>query len=136
VSAGFDERRLAPRGPVAAFPAPGLAARCYPAGGHTVLELAGEIDEASVPELRFRLAAAIDASGAGARVVVDLTGVTFMDCAGVGELVRALRSTGRAPGAIRLSSPAPLVRRVLDLTGAGSVLPVYDTVEDALGHAR
>lgn len=124
--AGYDDGSRAP----VAQPAPGLTGRRYPRRDCVVLELSGEVDAASVLELRYELAAAVDAPGA--RVVVDLTDVTFMDCAGVGELVRALRRTGWARGSIRLANPTSSVRRVLDLTHVGSVLPVHDTVEDAL----
>jgi anti-anti-sigma factor len=128
VTAGFDDP------PLAAVPARGLAGRRYTTGGCTVLVLSGEIDEASAPELRFALAVAIENRGS-TRVVVDLAGVTFMDCAGVGELVRALRRTGWAHGSISLAGPSAFVRRVLELTQAGTVLPVYATVDDAVGEA-
>jgi anti-sigma B factor antagonist len=130
VVAGYGD---GPLGPVAARPSPGLTGRRYTARGCTVLVLSGEVDVASALELRLELAAAVDASGT--RVVVDLTSVGFMDCAGVGELVRALRRTGWARGSICLANPTRSVRRILELTSAGSVLPVYDSVDDAVAAA-
>ena len=60
------------------------------------MAVAGEIDMATAPELRERLVAA-SAEGEGA-VVVDLSGVAFMDSSGFAVLVTAsqrLRSAGR-----------------------------------------
>jgi anti-anti-sigma regulatory factor len=59
-----------------------------------------------------------------------------MDLAGVGELVQTLRRTGWEPASIRLVHPAPFVRRILDLTHAGSALPIHDSLDDALAARR
>jgi anti-sigma B factor antagonist len=96
----------------------------------TVLEVAGEIDGASAPRFRDELAAAI--AQPGARVVVDLEHVVFMDCSGVGELVQAVARTGWTTGSVCLTSPTRFVRRVLDLTHVATVCPIYESVEAAV----
>ncbi|MEV8100114.1 STAS domain-containing protein [Kitasatospora sp. NPDC085879] len=61
----------------------------------------GEIDLDTVPSLRRALAAALEAHR---EVVRDLSEVTFMDCAGMGALVRArnqCRPVRRSPGPVR-----------------------------------
>lgn len=96
----------------------------------TVLEVAGEIDGASAPRFRDELAAAI--AQPGKRVVVDLKGVAFMDCSGVGELVQAVARTGWTTGSVCLTQPTRFVRRVLDLTRVATVCPIYESVEAAV----
>lgn len=107
-----------------------LAGRLDTYDGCCVLALSGEIDLSCLTELRRLLQDAVDRRHGP--VVVDLGDVTFMDLAAVGELIQALRRTGWESGSIRLLHPTPFVRRVLDLTHVGSILPIYDTLDNAL----
>ena len=54
-----------------------------------VAGISGEIDVASAPRLREELLGAIRRHGA--RLALDLGGVTFMDCAGINVLLAARR---------------------------------------------
>jgi anti-anti-sigma factor len=117
-------------GPVAT----GLACRRHEQGGCTVLLLSGEIDGGTAATLREGLESAIDEDRD--KVVVDLSGVVFLDCSGIGELVQAMRRTGWTPGSICLARPTEPVRRVLDLTHVGTVCPVYDSVDAAVQARR
>jgi anti-sigma B factor antagonist len=58
-------------------------------GSSTVVEVAGEIDVASAPELRHCLQQTIDAGSQ--QPVVDLRHVEFIDSAGLGVLIGAQR---------------------------------------------
>jgi anti-anti-sigma factor len=53
----------------------------------------------------------------GGDLVIDLSGVTFIDCAGVGALVTTHRQTQARGGSFRLANVPPTVQRVLELTG-------------------
>ena len=77
------------------------------------LALQGELDFCSGAELAGRLA---DAGRAGARIVVDLTELEFMDSAGMGVLHRAALRAGEENWTLDLTGPRPNVRRVLRLT--------------------
>ena len=50
-------------------------------------------------------------------LIVDLTGLKFIDCAGTRALAAAARQARQAGGGLVLAAPAPLVRRMFDLTG-------------------
>jgi anti-sigma B factor antagonist len=120
-------------GPTACAELPPLAdmgAHRYSRADCTVLVLSGEVDASCAPVLRRHLTEAVAAGRPP--VVVDLTAVTFIDLVAVGQLVHAFARTGWASGSIRLVSPSPFVRRVLELTRVASVLPLHDTVADAL----
>jgi anti-sigma B factor antagonist len=78
-----------------------------------VLALQGELDLCSGAELAERLA---DAADSGARVVVDLTELEFMDPAGMGVLHRAALRAGEESWTLDLTGPRPNVRRLLRLT--------------------
>lgn len=122
--------RHAPGASATLAPTGAMAARRYVRADCTVLALSGEIDASCAPAFRRHLTAAV-AEGR-VPVVVDLTEVTFIDLVAVGQLVQALARTGWVPGSIRLVSPSPFVRRVLELTRVDSVLPLHDTLAEAL----
>jgi len=68
----------------------------------------------------------------GSRVVLDLSGVSSIDSAGIGELI-LLHTRARSQKAeMKYASPRPLVREVLGLTNVDSVLEIHASVCDAL----
>jgi anti-anti-sigma factor len=93
-------------------------------GDRAVLEVSGELDVATVKALRVALD---DALGAGTpRLLVDLTGLFFIDSTGCRELVRAAKRARTAGGAVELVvPPGSGVRRVVDFMQFGELLPVH-----------
>jgi anti-sigma B factor antagonist len=84
--------------------------------GHVVL-LRGELDLATGEGLADRICAA-----AGSRVVLDLSGLTFIDSSGIAELLHTrgrLASKGDEPLFV---NPSPRVGRILELTGLSSLI--------------
>jgi anti-anti-sigma factor len=68
----------------------------------------------------------------GGKVVLDLSGVSSLDSAGIGELA-FLHSWARSQNAdLKYASPTPLVRDLLDLTNLNSVLDIHPSVGEAL----
>jgi anti-sigma B factor antagonist len=95
----------------------------------TVVEVRGEIDSHTTPMLEDLLQEVIDA---GARhVVLDLTGVTFMDSSGLSLLVVSLKRLRDTGGHFCLAHVQGPVRNVLLLSAMDTVLDVYETVEAA-----
>lgn len=81
--------------------------------GVCYLRLSGELDLATVEELRQALAAS-----AGQRVVVDTTELGFIDSTGLGALV--LARDERGPDRFALV-PGPATERILSVTGLGDL---------------
>ncbi|MEV5955217.1 STAS domain-containing protein [Streptomyces sp. NPDC051987] len=100
--------------------------------GIVVLGLRGEIDHQSVRALTREMPPVDPATGTGSRVVVDLSGVTFMDSSGVNALVAAHHTTRAAQGWLRLAGAHGAVLRTMQLVGLDSVTPCHPTVEEAL----
>jgi anti-anti-sigma factor len=69
----------------------------------------------------------------GSRVVLDMSGVTFMDCAGLAEIVRAHRRAAEGGGWVRLAfvREGPLL--VLELTGTSHLLTGHRLPEQRTG---
>ena len=99
-------------------------------GQTAVITAAGEIDLTIAEYLRNALLSTLNA-GATA-LVVDLTGATFLDSAGVTALVRASRRASVSEAALRLAVTAPPVLRVIDLVGLNQLVPVYPSVAEAI----
>jgi anti-sigma B factor antagonist len=101
--------------------------------GWTVVRVGGELDNATGPRLRERLVAAI--AERGANVVLDLSGVEFLDSTGLGVLVGVPKRARTLGGDLRLAAATPPVRRVFEITALDRTLPIADTVAEAIGEA-
>ena len=99
-------------------------------GGTTVVEIAGEIDVYTAPQLRSQL---LDASAAGnADLVLDMTGVTFLDSTGLGILVGARRRAVEAGGDLRLVVAHSAVLKIFRITGLDRVFTIEASLDRAL----
>lgn len=91
--------------------------------GASVVEVAGEVDAHTAPTVRDAVEAAIVP---GARVIVDLSGVSFLDSTGLGVLVTALKHVREADGTLDLVVTSPRVLKVFELTGLDVVIPIHE----------
>jgi len=83
--------------------------------------LAGELDLASAPDVRTRLYAAL--SERLQELSLDLSGLTFMDSAGVELLFRLSEDLAMRQIPLRLYVPeGALIRRTLEVTDGGAEL--------------
>jgi anti-sigma B factor antagonist len=103
-------------------------------GGHAVVAFQGELDLANVPAVASHLIAAVAACGPS--VIVDLASLEFIDCCGLGVLVRVLKWTRESGGDVLLAAPQQHVRRLLRLIGLNGVFSVYSSVEQAASGAK
>ena len=101
-----------------------------PSKSVAVVEVAGELDLHSAPQLRAELNRALE-NNAPPRIVVDLMGVTFLDSTGVGVLVGALKRAREAQGALHFCGAQSRVRRVFEITGLIGALPLFVTRDEA-----
>jgi anti-sigma B factor antagonist len=98
--------------------------------GTAVLRLEGRLDLVSAAPLREAVVRVV-AEGSP-RVVVDLSGIAFMDSSGVGALVAGLKHARQAGGELRIAGAGEPVLTVLSLTTLDRVLRPYADVGAAL----
>ena len=80
---------------------------------HHIVALHGELDMASADGLADALVEV-----AGSTVVVDLSGLTFMDSSGISALVIARnRILANGQGTLVVTRPGGIVRRALEIVG-------------------
>jgi anti-sigma B factor antagonist len=84
----------------------------------TTIRPSGELDAATAGMLRMAFT-----SLPTGPVDVDLSGVIFIDSAGLGALLWGIRHAG-ALGDVELRDPTPAVLRLLRTTGVDRVVPV------------
>ena len=95
--------------------------------GHALrLLVRGDVDLVSHDQLREALNIALDATGRRP-IEVDLSGVTFLDAAGVGLLIGAYKAALRRRLTLRVAGASGIVLRVLEMTGAAPLLVSADT---------
>jgi anti-sigma B factor antagonist len=99
----------------------------HPEGG-TVLRIHGELDISTADQLRR---AAGPHLGAGGRLVLDLSRVTFCDSTGLAVLVGFHKRLAASGGGLELYAPVPRVQHLLAITGLNRVFTVR--AEDTAG---
>jgi anti-sigma B factor antagonist len=98
-------------------------------GGAIVVRLAGELDLYNAHLVRDELIAA--AERVPERLIVELSGVTFIDSTGLGVLIEA-RTRLANRRAFLLVGPGLETRRALEISGLDRHFAVHDSLDDAL----
>jgi len=83
-----------------------------------LIRLQGELDWSNVEELWACAESAIEASTAD--ISLDLSDLTFIDSSGIAQFIRVVRRLGPERRLI-LDHPSRSIRRVIDVTGLGSI---------------
>ena len=100
------------------------------ASGHPVLHVTGEIDIYTAP--LFKQAVVNLVSDGNKDVIIDLSGVTFMDSSGFGTLLGATRRLRPSGGGLHLAGPNTTIQRMLRLTRLDSIMRIYDSTDEAV----
>lgn len=97
-------------------------------GDQAVLTVSGEVDVYTAPTLREHILTAI---GEGARtVVVDLSGVAFMDSTGLGVMVGALKRMRQGEGRLVVVCDSEPVLKIFTVTGLMDVFGVVSSLDE------
>ncbi len=99
------------------------------ASGWSVLEVKGEVDLYTSPQLKDKVTEMIEHGQS--RLIIDLTDVGFMDSSGLGVLVTALKRARERDGSLALVCPEGSVHKVLTITGLDRVFPIHGSVSEA-----
>jgi anti-anti-sigma factor len=99
-----------------------LSLRVRSRARNLTVDIAGDIDMNSGPWLKDSLLHFLRISGTC--LLADLSGVTFIDCAGLSMLITTCRTAELHASALRFTNPSPPVRRLAGLTGLREALPL------------
>ena len=94
-----------------------------------VLKVEGEVDLIRSPQLRVELMQVLD--GGVSRLVIDLSGVPFMDSSGVATLVEALQIQRKKSSKLVLCNLQQKVKSIFEISRLDMVFIITDDIESA-----
>jgi anti-sigma B factor antagonist len=92
--------------------------------------LKGDVDMNTSPDVRSSLGAAFK-QGSAKAILIDLSGVRYMDSSGIATLVEAMQNCMKQGMRLRLVELSPSVRDVFELARLASVFEIFPSVSDA-----
>jgi anti-sigma B factor antagonist len=99
-----------------------------------LIAVRGEVHVSTAPEFSERLNDAITGGKTG--VIIDMTGVDFIDSTGLSVLLNALRRVTRAHGTLALAVSNPTVLRLFEITRLDSTFDILPDREAAIARVR
>ena len=88
----------------------------------------GELDAFTVSQFRQALAELASSK----RLVIDMSGIPFVDSAGLGALIGGIRRTRELGGDVAVACDRPTLVRLLRTTGFDRIVTVAETVDEAI----
>ena len=101
-------------------------------GAQVVLSLNGEVDALTAPEFGAFFQTMIDRGHRS--VVLDLSGLRFMDASGLAVISQGADRLAVSGGSLHIRGPVTLVRKTLELTGFTELLQPDGAHDPASGH--
>src|SRR5580692_4037473 len=95
-------------------------------GERSVLDVVGEVDVYSAPELREQLSELL--SAAAPSLIVNLSEVSFLDSTGIGTLVAGLNRAVQFGGTLTLVCDHERILKLFRITGLDSVFAIRASV--------
>jgi anti-sigma B factor antagonist len=96
---------------------------------YRLVTLTGEADVTNCDSLREVLEAEVATQPR--TLIIDLGGLRFMDSSALHVILKANRTMDRHGGVLALAGPREPVAKMLRLTAADQLIPVYPTVSEA-----
>ena len=97
-----------------------------------LFELIGEADLTAAAEVKATVLGRL--SPGTCHVVFGLERITFIDSSILAVMIGVHKRVRTEGGSVHMVSPPESVREVVEVTGLDAVIPVADTVDDALEH--
>lgn len=95
--------------------------------GLTICRPMGELDAFTVSQFRQALAELASSP----RLLIDMSGVPFVDSAGLGALIGGIRRARELGSAVAVACNRPTLTRLLRTTGFDRIVTVAETIEEA-----
>jgi anti-anti-sigma factor len=102
--------------------------------GIRTFTIRGELDMSTVPDLEQKLEPAL--ADPGVSIMLDLSDCGFIDSTGIALIVRAWQQLGSGGGRLALCSHNLQVRRLIEITGVESSIPMHERRDTALAELR
>lgn len=100
-----------------------------PGEGDSIVALSGRLNGASAPELKRRIKQIVEAGRS--RLILDMSGVVFIDSSGLSALISGLKCAREAKGFFRLAGLRDQPASVIKLMMLDRVFDAYPDVASA-----
>ena len=97
------------------------------AGGYTILVLRGEVDVYTAPQFREAIDKIL--TPGQLHLIVDMSGISYIDSSGLGILLSAIKRVRPKGGTVNLVGCNSAIDRVLRITNLNTVFNVVDTID-------
>ena len=94
-----------------------------------VIAVSGRIDVISAKDLETFIDGIIDNNS---RIVFDLEDTEYISSSGLRVFLATLKILKKKNGEMRLASPQPIIRNILDISGLSSIFVINHNLKDAL----
>jgi len=98
--------------------------------GAMILELNGRLDAVTAPGFGEKVLQVIE--GGENKLVLALEGLEYVSSAGLREFLKAAKKMKSVGGKIALCSMKDYVREIFDMSGFASLIPIKDSVDQAV----
>ncbi|PLR95567.1 anti-sigma factor antagonist [Bacillus sp. T33-2] len=94
---------------------------------YTEVSVSGEIDAYTAPKLRETLFPMSEKEGV--KIVVDLTGVSYMDSTGLGVFVGVFKNVRAQNGEFKIVGLSDRLQRLFEITGLADIIDINSQIE-------
>lgn len=95
-----------------------------------VIVLTGEVDVYTSPRVKQEIVDLLN--GGTIRLVVDLSGVEYLDSTGLGVLIGGLKRARERDGDLKLVCDNVRIQRIFEITGLTKIFDIFHSEADAL----
>jgi anti-sigma B factor antagonist len=99
------------------------------AEAYSVVAVRGEVDLHTAPKFQHAIERAARINGA---VVVDMSGVAFMDSTALSALLHSKENLQKQGSSLRLAAPSKAVERIFSVTGFSDYFDLFPSREAAI----
>jgi anti-sigma B factor antagonist len=103
-----------------------------PGAGQVVIEVGGEVDMLTSPQLRTTALAQFEPGSGTELVVLGMDGVTFLGTSGLAVLIEVREAAHAAGVELRVACTARRVLRPLTIAGLLPLFDIHPTLDEAL----
>jgi anti-sigma B factor antagonist len=101
-----------------------------PREGVAIIALSGEVDVYTSPRVKQEIVDLLN--GGTTKLIVDLSGVEYLDSTGLGVLIGGLKRARERDGDLKLLCDNPRILRIFEITGLTKIFDIQRTEAEAL----
>lgn len=102
-------------------------------GSTLLINIQGELDHHSAEYLRRKIDGEMMKSSTK-YIILDLSGVSFMDSSGIGVIIGRYKNITKLNGKLAVINAGTHIRKIFEMSGLLRLIPLYDNIDDAMEH--